>query len=90
MTTHLPELKAQPVRIELWLNGEKLTDCSVFRNGWLTLQALVPDGLCAKDDLYELELRANRTWQPRVDRADREQRDDREISIAVCNIEVEE
>jgi hypothetical protein len=35
---------------------------------------------------FELELRADRTWQPRPT-AD-ETRDDRELSVAVCNIEV--
>jgi len=34
---------------------------------------------------FELELRADRTWQPRPDAA--ENPDDRELSVAVCNIE---
>jgi ubiquinone/menaquinone biosynthesis C-methylase UbiE len=89
MTTHLPDLKVQPVQIEVWLNGEQLSAFSVFRNGWLSLQVTVPTTVHADDDSYELELRANRTWQPRADSEDREQRDDRVISIAVCNIEIE-
>jgi hypothetical protein len=35
---------------------------------------------------YELEIRADRTWQPRP--SENANRDDREISIAVCNIEI--
>jgi ubiquinone/menaquinone biosynthesis C-methylase UbiE len=88
LTTHLPDLQTQPLQVELWLNGERLNACSVFRNGWLALHVTVPDSLSALNDEYLLELRANRTWQPRTNTEDREQRDDREISIAVCNIEI--
>jgi hypothetical protein len=44
----------------------------------------VPDELSAAGD-YELELRADRTWQPRPH--DPSSRDDRTLSVAVCNIE---
>ena len=86
MTTHLPELRTKPVQIELYLNGERLAACSVFRSGWFTLCADVPSTLSAANDSYEIELRANRTWQPRAETDERELRDDREISIAVCNV----
>ena len=47
----------------------------------------VPQGLVADDDgNLNLSIRANRTWQPRPTKD--ETRDDREISIAVCNLEV--
>jgi hypothetical protein len=46
----------------------------------------VPSTLSTADDSYEIELRANRTWQPRAEHDERELRDDREISIAVCNL----
>jgi hypothetical protein len=39
-----------------------------------------------RDGVFELELRAERTWQPRTTAG--ETRDDRELSIAVCNIEI--
>ena len=89
MTTHLPDLKTKPVQIGLTLNGNKLAACSLFRNGWLTLEALVPKDLPVENDLYELELTASRTFQPRVHVMNPADRDDREISIAVCNIVVE-
>lgn len=89
LTTHLPDLKAEPLKIELWLNGELLSACSLFRNGWLTLQIHVPDSVPVTDEENFLELRASRTWQPAIDTDDPEQRDDREISIAVCNIVVQ-
>lgn len=89
LTTHLPDLKEQPLEVEVWLNGENLSAFSVCRNGWLELRATVPESLrSSESNAYELELRASRTWQPRVETKERDERDDREISIAVCNIEV--
>jgi ubiquinone/menaquinone biosynthesis C-methylase UbiE len=86
LTTHLPNLKNEPVQIDLLLNGELLAAWSLFRQGWLTVEVFVPQNISAQDNLFELELTASRTWQPRVDVE--QDRDDREISIAVCNIQV--
>lgn len=88
VTTHMPDLDKQPLGVELLLNGQLLNACSLFRNGWLTLRADVPAELQTGED-YLLELRSSRTWQPRANTEDRDQRDDREISIAVCNIMVQ-
>jgi len=87
MTTHMPDLKSQPLEVELWLNGERLSSFSVLRNGWFEFSAAVPETLVDHEQ-FELELRASRTWQPRSVTEVREERDDRELSIAVCNIEV--
>lgn len=88
ITTHLPDLKTEPLEVEAWLNGEKLSAMSVFRNGWFSLRCFVPAHVKNEGNSFELELRASRTWQPRAHSEDRMQRDDREISIAVCNIEL--
>jgi hypothetical protein len=88
MTTHLPNLRAEPVQIEVVLNKVKVAAFSLFRPGWLTIETTIPEEARSFSDSYQLELTASRTWQPRVDVENREQRDDREISIAVCNIEV--
>lgn len=87
VTTHLPDLKKEPLQIDVSLNGELLNACSLYRNGWLELRIHVPESLRVSNGEYFLELRASRTWQPRPD-TDPDQRDDREISIAVCNIVV--
>ncbi|HEX8475193.1 MAG TPA: methyltransferase domain-containing protein [Pyrinomonadaceae bacterium] len=92
LTTHMPELGSQrPIRLELLLNGAALCAFSLFRYGWLELDITLPEPLRvqegAQDVSCELEIRADRTWQPRPD--DPENRDDRELSIAVCNIEIE-
>ena len=85
LTTHLPDLAARPLGLELFLNGERLCALSLFRHGWLALRIPVPENLSSSGD-FELEIRADRTWQPRPD--DPSNPDDRELSIAVCNIEI--
>jgi cyclopropane fatty-acyl-phospholipid synthase-like methyltransferase len=84
LTSHIPDLAARPLGLELLLNGQRLRALSLFRHGWLSLHTEVPEALSEAGD-YELELRADRTWQPRP--GDTENRDDRELSIAVCNVE---
>src|SRR5436190_1449834 len=86
LTTHLPDVRERPLSLEFILNGETLTVFQLFRPGWLHLDLLVPETLVTPVTGYELEIRADRTWQPRPN--DAGNRDDREISIAVCNIEV--
>ncbi len=84
LTTHMPDLRERPLGLELHLNGRRLCALSLLRHGWLELTLRVPEDLSAAG-VYELELRADRTWQPRPD--DPSNPDDRELSIAVCNIE---
>ena len=85
LTSHMPDLTPRPLGLELRLNGRRLCALSLLRQGWLELRAEVPEDLSAGGGEYELELRADRTWQPRPD--DPENPDDRELSVAVCNIE---
>jgi cyclopropane fatty-acyl-phospholipid synthase-like methyltransferase len=86
LTTHIPDLRERPLTLEFILNGETLTIFQLFRNGWLHLDIFVPEAMAMKSSRFELEVRADRTWQPRPD--DNGNRDDRELSIAVCNLEV--
>jgi SAM-dependent methyltransferase len=84
LTSHMPDLRERPLGLELHLNGRLLGALSLLRHGWLELNLEVPDELAAARD-YELEIRAERTWQPRPH--DLSNRDDRELSVAICNIE---
>ncbi|HEY0173539.1 MAG TPA: methyltransferase domain-containing protein [Pyrinomonadaceae bacterium] len=84
LASHMPDLRERPLGLELYLNGRRLRALSLFRHGWLELTCEVPEDLADALD-YELEFRADRTWQPRPD--DAHNRDDRELSVAVCNIE---
>jgi SAM-dependent methyltransferase len=79
LTTQMPDLNGQPLGLEISLNGIKLCAFTLYKYGWLQVSMSVPEGLKSKGE-YELELRANRTA--------RDSQDDRELSVAVCNIEV--
>jgi hypothetical protein len=86
LTTHIPDLSAaRPLGLEFLLDGVALARLSLFRYGWLHLRFDVPPGLsrAAEGGRFELEIRADRTWRPRPEGDDR---DDRELSIAVCNL----
>jgi hypothetical protein len=87
LTTHVPDIRERPLTLEVLLNGERLSHFSLIRNSWLNLRVPVPASLAAgAAGQFELELRSDRTWQPRP--TTDETRDDRELSIAVCNIEI--
>src|SRR3989440_141664 len=87
LTTHMPDVSERPLLLEFVLNDELLTTFQLCRKGWLRMKLFVPELLLeGADGNFELEIRADRTWQPRP--GNDEIRDDREISIAVCNIEV--
>ncbi|HEX8136913.1 MAG TPA: methyltransferase domain-containing protein [Pyrinomonadaceae bacterium] len=90
VTTHMPGLEERPLALDFFLNGQPLNSFSIFRPEWIELEIIIPGNLQSAinpvDGVYELEIRANRTWQARP--LDAENRDDRELSVAVCNIEV--
>jgi cyclopropane fatty-acyl-phospholipid synthase-like methyltransferase len=87
LTTHIPDVRERPLLLEFFLNDELLSSLNLIGNGWVHVDLHVPPAL-ALDDAGNLKLRirANRTWQPRP--TNDESRDDREISIAVCNVEI--
>ena len=85
LTTHLPDLGARKLGLAFSLNGAPLSAFTLFRPGWLELEFRLPEPMTAKNsDTFELEITADQTWQPRPN--DKKNRDDREISIAVCNL----
>jgi ubiquinone/menaquinone biosynthesis C-methylase UbiE len=87
LTTHIPDLQAKPIELELLVNGRQLSAISLYRYGWLHWQIQIPQELGTAGD-FEIELRSNRTWQPRPSGKAEDGRDDRELSIAVCNLEI--
>jgi SAM-dependent methyltransferase len=85
VTTHLPDLAALKMNVTFALNGTPLSALTFFRYGWLELEFRLPDPVTPNNgDIFELEITADQTWQPRPN--DKQNRDDREISIAVCNL----
>ena len=85
-TTHMPDLAARPFTVSVSLNGVPIEVLSFARTGWRRADIVVPERLRRPDGgRFHLQLRADRTWRPRPDAANQ---DDRDLSIAVCNIEV--
>jgi hypothetical protein len=85
LTTHLPDLSARKMNVTVTLNGTPLSTFTLFRSGWIELEFRLPDPVAPNDgDNFELEITADQTWQPRPN--DKQSRDDRAISIAVCNL----
>ena len=87
LTTHMPDVREHPLLLEFFINNELLSSCNLIRNGWLHVDLTVsPEFSAAAKGDFELRICAGRTWQPRPMKD--ETRDDREISIAVCNVEI--
>jgi ubiquinone/menaquinone biosynthesis C-methylase UbiE len=88
LTTHMPELETRALGLEFFLNGQRLCALSLFRYGWLEVEIKVPENLqrARGQELFQLEIHADRTWQPAS--YNPASRDDRRLSIAVCNIEI--
>jgi hypothetical protein len=90
LTTHMPGVKACPLVLEFFLNGVLIGTRALTNTGWNELKLLVPDNVGGRsnklDDACEFEIRASQTWRPRP--FDSENKDDRDLSVAVCNIEI--
>lgn len=85
LTTHLPDLDRRKMNIALALDGAPVLACTLFRYGWVELELRLPEPIAPKNgNTFELEITADQTWQPRPN--DKTSRDDRQISIAVCNL----
>ncbi|HZJ45864.1 MAG TPA: class I SAM-dependent methyltransferase [Pyrinomonadaceae bacterium] len=87
LTTHIPDLQVKPVELEILVNGCSLSAISLYRYGWLNWKIQIPPELSSAGE-FEIEVRSNRTWQPRPLGRAEDGRDDRELSIAVCNLEI--
>ncbi len=89
LTTHIPDLKQKPLTLEFFLKSEVVAVLTLINYGWLRLVIGLPEQVMATlgpGGQFELEIRAGRTWQPSA--VDSSSTDDRELSIAVCNLEV--
>jgi len=88
LTTHMPELGSRPVGLQFFLNGLQVCAFSLFGYGWLEVQIDVGQEFVPEDRVkhFKFEICADRTWQP--SNYDQASRDDRHLSIAVCNIEM--
>ena len=85
LKTDMPDVRERPLLIEFILDGQVLSIFNLFRPGWLHVDFCISE-VTELAGTHELRIRSDRTWQPRP--GNNEGRDDREISIAVCNLEV--
>ena len=90
LTCHIPSLSERALRLEFLLNGERVGSLSLAQNGWmksdLDLRAASQARAGENAREFVFEIRADRTWQPSL--TDPNSQDNRELSIAVCNLEV--
>ena len=90
LTCHMPGLSQRPLSLEFLLNGASVGALSLTENGWakteLDLRGVALER--SEDGIINavFEIRADRTWQPCA--TNPESNDDRELSIAVCNVEI--
>lgn len=87
LTTHIPDLRTSAMRLDLQLNGVKLCEFCLFDYGWLELTIDVPEAVTRNCADFEIQINADRTWQPCV--ADSKSNDDRHLSIAVCKLQID-
>jgi SAM-dependent methyltransferase len=90
LTCHLPDLNSRPLDLTFLFNGQAVGALSLAENGWTKMELDLRE-IGARDSKENVidavfEIRASRTWQPCS--TNPETRDDRELSIAVCNVEV--
>ena len=85
LTTHIPDLRSQPIELKFELNERLICALCLFDYGWLELQIDVSN---TADQISEfsLEISASRTWQPAA--ANPGSNDDRQLSIAVSKLEI--
>jgi cyclopropane fatty-acyl-phospholipid synthase-like methyltransferase len=86
LKTDVPDVRERPLLIEFILDGQVVSSFNLFRPGWLHVDFFTGGAIELLAAKHEFRIRSDRTWQPRP--GNNEGRDDREISIAVCNIEI--
>jgi hypothetical protein len=90
MVTHIPDVASLPLKVELSLNGESQLSLTISDHApqliELSLGSVAGRGLRNGRGTYELQIKADRTWQPQSD--DPSNGDDREISVAVFAIKL--
>ncbi|HEV7700368.1 MAG TPA: methyltransferase domain-containing protein [Pyrinomonadaceae bacterium] len=88
LMTHIPELSAtRPLEIAFFLNDHLIGVSSLSEPRWTRARFEIPEDLrSALENTFELSIYASRTFQPNL--VDQNSVDDRELSVAVHNIEI--
>ncbi len=85
LQSHLPAIETEPVTLKFSLNDVELSSVLLDRYGWIEVDLVVPE-LSSQAELFTFQIEADRVWQPKL--VNSSSTDDRELSIAVCNLEV--
>jgi len=89
LTCHMPDVSKHPVGLHFFLNEKVINTISLAENGWVKVTTRLETaaaGASREPRDWILKIQANRTWQPCL--TNPESSDDREISVAVCNVEI--
>jgi SAM-dependent methyltransferase len=87
LTCHMPDLSERSLGLEFLFNGQLVGHLSLAENGWKKMELDLKEVVSQKEVINGVfVIRASRTWQPCSTNADSS--DDRELSIAVCNVEI--
>jgi hypothetical protein len=88
ITTHMPDLNRSPLEVKFYLNRELAHAVTVVETGWteIRIDALPFKAGAGSPSDYELLITASRTWVPKY--YDQASSEERELSIAMCNLEL--
>jgi ubiquinone/menaquinone biosynthesis C-methylase UbiE len=88
ITTHLPDARVRPVRLQFLLNGHQLREVTLAENDWqkIELDATMMASHASQPVVHEFEIRADRTWQPSA--VDVTSNDDRQLSVALGSLRI--
>jgi SAM-dependent methyltransferase len=85
LLTHMPDLPDRPLLVELSFGGAVAATLVIARPGWRHVSVDVPVDAVQVAGRWSVALRADRTYRPRDVEGGT---DDRDLSVAVCNLEV--
>jgi len=84
LITHIPDVHARPLKLEFFLNGQRVGQSALTHNDWQAMELDVHRIASNNDQAhYELEIRADRTWRPSS--TNLISQDNRDLSVAVAN-----
>lgn len=88
LLTHMPDLSpTNQLEIAFFLNGDLIGVSALSKARWTRARFEIPEAMrAAQDGIFELAIYANRIFQPNL--IDPNSVDDRELSVAVHNIEI--
>jgi len=86
VTTHMPDVDSKPLAVEVCCNNVLLARFDLTDHSWQKIETQILEAITRDTTRFELDFSCDRTWQP--SKVSSDTRDDRELSIAVCNIEI--